>query len=212
MNFLPENIEAYIDTLSNTDDPILDEIERSTHLHTIAPQMLSGRTQGAFLSMLVRLIHAKNILEVGTFTGYGAICMAKGFSDKSGKVVTLEANREMKFLIDKHLSMSGLSDQIEVVYGDALKIIPERSETWDIVYIDANKVEYLDYFHAVFEHVRPGGLILSDNVLWSGKVVDDPTDVDARAIRKYNQFLRDDPRVQVVILPIRDGLSMAMKL
>jgi caffeoyl-CoA O-methyltransferase len=203
----------YIDAMSNTDDPVLIEIERSTHLHTLAPQMLSGRVQGALLTMLAKLIDAKLILEIGTFTGFGAICLARGLSKEPGsKVVTYEANPELGFLIRKHIDLAVLSDKIETVTGNVLELLPDRQEMWDMVYIDANKQEYPAYYDAVIDRVRPGGLIISDNVLWSGKVVFEPDDVDASIIRGYNVKLRDDPRVEVVVLSVRDGLSVARKL
>jgi predicted O-methyltransferase YrrM len=182
---LAPEIQQYVDDHSDVDDPVLIEIERSTHLHTIAPQMLSGRVQGKFLTMMVSLLNAKNVLEIGTFTGYGTVCLAKGLSTVDGKVVTIEANPEYAFLVEKNLKMAGVENQVEPVMGDALKIIPTRSEIWDLVYIDAHKQEYIQYYEEVIDHVRPGGIILSDNVLWSGKVVYEPEDVDASVINKY---------------------------
>ena len=206
---LAPDIQKYIDDHSNANDPVLEEIERSTHLHTIQPQMLSGRVQGKFLTMLTSLIDAERVLEIGTFTAYGAVCLAKGLNTATGKVVTIEANPEYSFLVKKHISMSGFEQQIEYVTGDALQIIPQREELWDLVYIDANKQEYIQYYETVIDHVRPGGLILSDNVLWSGKVVTEPDDADARVINQYNALLAGDTRIDVIILPIRDGLSIA---
>lgn len=210
---LASEIQNYVDQHSNVHDSILEEIERSTHLHTLAPQMLSGRIQGAFLTLLTSLVQAKHVLEIGTFTAYGTVCLARGLADDpNSRVVTLEANPEMRYLIDRHLEAAGMTAQVECMIGDALKIIPTRPETWDLVFIDAHKQEYIDYYKAVIDHVRPGGLILSDNVLWSGKVVYEPNDVDAKVLRQYNEMLRDDPRVHVLMLPIRDGLSIARKL
>ena len=139
------------------------------------------------------------------------VCLAKGLGSH-GKVLTIEANREYSHLITKHIMMAGVQNNIEVVFGDALKIIPQRKEKWDLVYIDANKQEYPDYYSAVIDHVRPGGIILSDNVLWSGKVVYEPEDPDALVINQYNMMLKDDPRVDVLMLPIRDGISVARKV
>jgi len=191
-------------------DPVLHEVERSTHLHTIAPQMLSGRVQGAFLTLMTSLLQARHVLEIGTFTGYGTICLARGLDPSpESKVVTIEANPEFGHLIKKHLGMAAVEDCVESIFGRAQDIIPQREETWDLVFIDANKQEYADYYEAVIDRVRPGGLILSDNVLWSGKVVYEPNDVDARVIHRYNEMLHRDPRVEVLILPIRDGLSIA---
>jgi len=206
-------IQKYTDTFSNVDDPVLEEVERSTHLHTIAPQMLSGRVQGAFLTFLATLIEAENILELGTFTGFSAICLARGLKKSpASRLVTFESNGELSFLIKKNLALAGVEDKVESIIGDALQILPTRKETWDMVYIDANKQEYIDYFNLVIDHVRPGGLIITDNVLWSGKVVTDRNDVDANVIHRYNEMIANDPRVKVLMLTIRDGLSIARKL
>ena len=210
---LAAELQKYTDDFSNVQDQVLHEIERSTHLHTIAPQMLSGRVQGAFLTLMTSLLQAKHVLEIGTFTGYGTICLAKGLHPApESKVVTIEANAEYSFLIKKHLALAKMEDRVESIIGKAQEIIPERSETWDLVFIDANKQEYLDYYLTVFDHVRKGGLIISDNVLWSGKVVYERNDVDAKVIHRFNEFLYKDPRVEVLMLPIRDGLSVARKL
>ena len=206
-------IQKYTDTFSNVDDPVLEEVERSTHLHTIAPQMLSGRVQGAFLTFLASMIEAEYILELGTFTGFSAICLARGLKKSpASRLVTFESNGELSFLIKKNLALAGVEDKVESIIGDALQILPTRKETWDMVYIDANKQEYIDYFNLVIDHVRPGGLIITDNVLWSGKVVTDRNDVDANVIHRYNEMIANDPRVKVLMLTIRDGLSIARKL
>jgi predicted O-methyltransferase YrrM len=173
--------------------------------------MLSGKIQGKLLTWIVSWMNATHVLEIGTFTAYGSICLARGITTTDGKVVTIEANRELSFLIEKHISLAGLENKIEYLFGDAILILPTRTEKWDIVYIDAHKQEYPDYFAAVIDNVRSGGLIISDNVLWSGKVIYEPDDVDARVIRQYNTMLAEDPRVDVLMLPIRDGLSIARK-
>lgn len=206
---VPE-IQTYIDDHSNIDDEVLNEVERATHLHTLFPQMLSGRLQGKFLTLMTSLLNAKHVLEIGTFTGYGTICLARGI-EAGGKVVTIDINPEFSFLVKKHLALAGVEDRVEALIGDALLILPQRNETWDLVYIDAHKQEYIQYFNAVIDHVRPGGLILTDNVLWSGKVVNEPDDVDAKVINQYNKLLLEDSRVEVLMLPIRDGLSIARK-
>jgi caffeoyl-CoA O-methyltransferase len=209
---LAPEMEKYVEVHSNVDDHVLEEIERSTHLHTIQPQMLSGKIQGKLLTLLTSLINATNVLEIGTFTGYGTVCLARGLNTVDGKVVTYEANPEFSFLVNKHLSMAGVQHQVENVIGNALELLPARPEIWDIVYIDANKQEYIKYYETVIDRVRPGGFILSDNVLWSGKVVYEPDDVDAKVIDVYNKMLVNDPRVEVLMLTIRDGLSVARKV
>lgn len=207
---LAPEILSYTEQLSLAYDPILHEVERSTHLHTIAPQMMSGKVQGGFLTLLASMLNAKHILEIGTFTGYATICLARGLaSSPNSKVVTIESNPEYEFLINKHLKLAGIEDRVESVFGNALEILTQRPETWDMVFIDGNKQEYHEYYNAVIQRMRPGGLIISDNVLWSGKVVFEPDDVDARVIRKYNEMLHQDPRVEVMILTIRDGISVA---
>jgi predicted O-methyltransferase YrrM len=209
---LDPDIQKYIDDNSNIDDAVLAEVDRSTHLHTLYPQMLSGSMQGKFLTFLTSLIQAKHVLEIGTFTGFGSICLARGINSTAGKVVTIDINPEFSFLVKKNLALAGVDHKVETVIGNALEIIPQRKETWDLVYIDAHKQEYIDYYKVVFPHVREGGLILTDNVLWSGKVVNEPDDVDAKVIIEYNRMLADDPGVEVIILPIRDGLSVARKI
>lgn len=207
---LATEIQKYTDEYSNVQDAILNEVERSTHLHTIAPQMLSGRVQGAFLTLMTSLLQARHVLELGTFTGYGTICLARGLhASPESKVVTIEANPEYSFLIKKHLAMAGVEDKVESLFGRAQELIPQRDETWDLVFIDANKQEYVEYYESVIDRMRPGGLILSDNVLWSGKVVFERNDVDAKVIHRYNEMLFRDPRVEVLMLAIRDGLSIA---
>ncbi|MEO6133015.1 MAG: O-methyltransferase [Saprospiraceae bacterium] len=207
---LAPEIQKYLDDHSNIEDAELQEVERNTHLHTIAPQMLSGSMQGRFLTMMTSLIRAKNVLEIGTFTGYGSICLARGI-ERGGKLVTIDVNPEFSFLVRKHLEIAGVEDRVEPLIGDALKIIPARKEIWDLVYIDANKQEYVEYYNAIIDRVRAGGLILTDNVLWSGKVVNEPDDADAKVINRYNKMLVEDDRVDVIMLPIRDGLSVARK-
>jgi len=204
-------IQDYIEKHSNIEDVVLNEVERSTNLHTLYPQMLSGRLQGKFLTLLTSLVNAMHVLEIGTFTGFGSICLARGLNSKEGKVVTIDVNPEFSFLVKKHLALAGVEDRVETLIGDALKLIPQRQEVWDVVYIDANKQEYIEYYKSVIDRVRVGGLILTDNVLWSGKVVHEPEDADAKVINRYNEMLVGDPRVEVIMLPIRDGLSVARK-
>lgn len=209
---LPKDIERYVAAHSLPPDDVLLEIERATHLYTIAPQMLSGHVQGAFLTFLARLTGATRILEIGTFTAYGTICLARGLADApDSRVTTIEANREFAYLIDRHLERSGLKNRITSLIGDARRIIPSLEEVWDIVFIDANKLEYAEYYDLVIDRVRPGGLILTDNVLWGGKVLHPEKDIDAAAIHAYNVKVHADPRVEVIMLTLRDGLSIARK-
>lgn len=209
---ISKEIDDYVFRWSESRSPELDEIDRNTHLYTLSPGMLSGGIQGAFLTMFVSLTNARNILEIGTFTGYGAICLAKGIPlNEPGSVTTLEGNHEYHHLIEKNIESIGLKERIRVLYGDAIKTLQTLPDTWDLVYIDANKREYKQYYDLIIDKVRPGGWILSDNVLWKGKVINPTGDTDATLIHEYNKMLKEDDRVEVLILPIRDGLSLARK-
>src|SRR4030095_804741 len=145
-DMLATEIQDYIEKHSNIEDDVLNEVERSTNLHTLFPQMLSGRLQGKFLTLLTSLVNARHVLEIGTFTGFGSICLARGLNSNEGKVVTIDVNPEFSFLVKKHLELAGVADHAEALVGDALKLIPLRKEIWDVVYIDANKQEYIEYY------------------------------------------------------------------
>ncbi|HMQ86261.1 MAG TPA: O-methyltransferase [Flavilitoribacter sp.] len=203
-------IDQYCEAHTAPADSVLYELERETYLKTLAPQMLSGRLQGAFLSLISRLIHPKAILEIGTFTGYGSICLARGLAD-DGQLHTLEANRELEHIIRKYITKAGLAEKIRLHLGNALEIIPTLSGPFDLVFIDAGKQDYSAYFDLIIGRIRPGGLMLADNVLWSGKVLEPEQDEDTRALHAFNQKITTDPRVENLILPLRDGLMMARK-
>lgn len=199
--------EAHTSALSE----VLQQLERETHLRTLAPQMLSGPLQGQFLKMVCGMIQPVKVLEIGTFTGYSAICMAGGLSD-GGVIHTIEANKELEYLIRKYISKAGLESKIMLHIGDALEVIPKLSGPFDLVWIDAAKQDYATYYDLILEKVRPGGFILADNVLWSGKVYRNEHDADTEALRDFNKKVQDDSRVENVLLPIRDGILMARKL
>lgn len=212
MNFLPEPIQAYADQHTEPASDLLKKIERDTHLHVLHPRMLSGSLQGRILSMISYMLRPVRILELGTYTGYSALCLAEGLSD-TGQVVTLDNNQELEDRVRGYFDESAYGSKIELLIGEALDLIPTLNETWDLVFIDADKVNYFNYFNLVIDSVRHGGYIVADNVLWSGKVVDQKEmDVDTEAIRSFNQAVRNDPRVVNVLLPIRDGLMLSRKL
>jgi len=190
---------------------VLYQLERETHLKTLAPQMLSGPLQGRLLSFLSKLLRPKRILEIGTFTGYAAICMAEGLPD-DGRLHTIEVNPELEYLIRKYIKKAGLEDRITAHIGDATQIIPKLNEQFDLVFIDAGKRDYEQHYDLVIEKVNPGGLILADNVLWSGKVVQSEYDADTQKIDAFNKKVLADKRVENLTLPIRDGLLLARKL
>lgn len=210
MNFLPENIDNYAVEHSQQEPQILQELSRETWQKVLNPRMLSGAFQGRILSLLSKLIQPKNILEIGTYTGYSAICLAEGLH-KEGKIITIDKNEELETLQNKYFKKSGFRNKIEQVVGNALEIIPKIDKKFDLVFIDADKSNYINYFHLIIDKMNPGGIILSDNVLWSGKVIEelDPKDLDTKVLLEYNKLLNADDRIETVLLPIRDGLTIS---
>lgn len=198
-------------TLNSTPAPqYLIELERETHIKTINPRMISGQLQGRTLSMISKLIQPQRILEIGTFTAYSALSLAEGLPE-NGLLDTIEVNLEMRNLINKYIQKSPYKKNIIPHFGDALKIVDKLSGPYDMVFIDAGKDHYIDYYEKVMPKLRIGGLILADNVLWSGKVFLDPQDETARMIHRFNRHVRQDIRSEVIMLPIRDGLSLIRK-
>jgi predicted O-methyltransferase YrrM len=212
LNNNPE-LEKYINDNTTDEDPVLAELNRRTHLDTVYPQMLAGKMQGRLLEMISLMARPENILEIGTFTGYSAICLARGLKD-NGCLYTIEINDEMTGYATEFFKKAGLSDKITQLQGDAREIIPRLDKTFDLVYIDAEKDDYIQYYNLVIDKVRPGGLILADNVLWDEKVLEDPskTDPTTRAIIEFNDLVCNDKRVVNLILPIRDGLMLIRKV
>ncbi len=205
---LIEYCEAHTTPISE----VLYQLERETHLKTLSPQMISGPLQGQLLQFISKMIRPTCILEIGTFTGYSAICMAQGLQ-KNGQLHTIEANMELEYIIRPFLKKANLEDQIQLYMGDARTIVPTMDLTFDLVMIDAGKKDNGLYFDLVLDKIRPGGFILVDNVLWSGKVfMQNPPDKDTRQIRAFNEKIQADDRVENVLLPIRDGLIVIRKL
>ncbi len=210
MNFLPEKIDDYSVNHSQIEPLILQELTKETWQKIINPRMLSGAFQGRVLSMISKLVQPKNILEIGTYTGYSAICIAEGLTD-AGNIDTIDKNEELVDLQNKYFEKSGYRSKIYQHVGPALEIIPTLNKKFDFVFIDADKSNYSNYFHLIIDKMNKGGVILSDNVLWSGKVVEklDPKDQDTKALLEYNRLLNTDSRVETVLLPIRDGLTIS---
>lgn len=210
MHFLSSLLENYIADHSEPEPTLLTELTRETHLKVVQPRMITGHFQGRVLSMLSKLIHPKYILEIGTYTGYSALCLAEGLQ-KDGQLHTIEVNEELHQLQRTYFDKSGFGSQIFQHTGDALDIVPTLDQIFDLVFIDAQKVNYDAYFEAVIQKTKPGSVILSDNVLWSGKVVEplQKGDKATEALLAYNQKLKNDPRVETVLLPIRDGLTLS---
>jgi len=213
MEFLPEKIDDYVVNHSQQEPKILQELTKETWQKVLNPRMLSGAFQGRVLSMISKLIRPKNILEIGTYTGYSTLCFAEGLS-KEGKIITIDKNEELETLQNKFFEKSGYRSQIQQMVGDATKIIPTLTQQFDLVFIDADKSNYINYFHLIIDKMKPGGIILSDNVLWSGKVVEslNPKDLDTKVLLEYNKLLNIDKRVETVLLPIRDGLTVSRVL
>lgn len=207
-----KDIENYILEHIEPEDPVLQELDRETHLKMAGARMLSGHLQGQALTMIAKMINPLRILELGTFTGYSAICLAKGLQE-NGKLFTIEQNDELRDIARKYFIKSGLQHKITLLTGNAKEIIPSLSETFDLVYMDADKREYVDYFNLVFNKVRPGGFILADNTIWGGKVLE-PTAISDRqtqGIIAFNESVKNDSRIEKVILPLRDGLTIIRK-
>ncbi len=212
MNFLTDDLENYI-TLNSEDEPeLLQRLSRETHQKILQPRMLSGHYQGRILSIISKLINPKCILEIGTYTGYSALCLAEGLQ-KNGELHTIDTNEELVDFQRKYFDASVYGKQIHQHLGYALEVIPQLKTNFDIVFIDADKENYSNYFHLIIDKLNPGGIILSDNVLWSGKVIEPlkKDDLDTEALIKYNKLLKDDDRVETVLLPIRDGLTLSRK-
>ncbi len=204
-------LEKYILDHTTPEDPILDDLYRQTHIRFVNPNMASGHLQGKLLELISLMIRPENILEIGTFTGYSAICLARGLK-QGGKLITIEINDELSAFSTSYFSKAGLESKIKQVNGNALEIIPGLDGLFDLVFIDADKRDYCDYFRMVIGKVRPGGFILADNVLWGGQVIDNKTnDAQARGIIDFNEMIRKEENIEHVIVPIRDGLMLIRK-
>lgn len=212
MKFISEDLDSYITNHSEEEPELLQQLSRETHQKILQPRMLSGHYQGRLLSMISKLVNPKSILEIGTYTGYSALCLAEGLQ-KNGELHTIDTNEELVDFQRKYFDQSGFGNQIYQHLGNALDIIPQLKTNFDIVFIDADKENYINYFHLIIEILNPGGIILSDNVLWSGKVME-PLKKDDKATEEliaYNKLLKDDARVETVLIPIRDGLTISRK-
>jgi predicted O-methyltransferase YrrM len=212
MEFIDENLTDYCLRYSDEEDEVLKELQRETHLKVMSPRMLSGHLQGSWLTMLSHLVKPKLILEIGTYTGYSAICLAKGLQE-DGKLITIDINEETESIARKYFAKSGLDQKIDFRLGNAVNIIPTIHETPDLVFIDADKRNYSLYYDLTIDKVRSGGIIIADNVLWSGKILDLQAnkDADTQAIQAFNEKMKNDPRIEKLLLPLRDGLFVMRK-
>lgn len=212
MELLADFIQKYAEAHTSPESDVLKELNRQTHLKVLMPRMLSGHLQGRFLAMISQMLAPKRILEIGTYTGYSALCLAEGLQE-NGKLITIDKNEELENFAKNFFVKAGFEKKIEMLIGNALEIIPTLQETWDLVFIDADKLNYAKYYEMVLPQVRKGGWIIADNVLWSGKVADTQfTDKDTEALRAFNSLVQNDTRVENLLLPLRDGLMIARKL
>ena len=213
MDFLPKEIDAYSVAHTTSETEVLNDLNRQTNIQILQPRMLSGHLQGRVLSMFSNMVQPTNILEIGTYTGYSAICLSEGLME-DGKVVTIDINAELEDFALTYFEKANVSDKIDFRIGNAIDIIPTLKEKFDLVFIDADKTNYSNYFDLVIDKLPKGAYIITDNVLWSGKVVQKVAerDMETKAIVEYNQKIHDDPRVENILFPIRDGLMIARKL
>ena len=210
MHFISQELENYIEQHSEKEPQLLAALNKETYQKVLLPRMLSGHFQGRVLSMLSKLIRPVNILEIGTYTGYSALCLCEGMQE-NGILHTIDIKEELVDFQRKHFDKSPWGNQIVQHLGEAIDIIPTLDIQFDLVFIDADKENYINYFELIVPKMNKGGIILSDNVLWSGKVLEplQPNDLSTKIILEYNQLLKNDPRVETVLLPIRDGLTVS---
>jgi predicted O-methyltransferase YrrM len=209
MEFIDPNIEAYAEAHTTSESAPLQKLNRDTQAKILMPRMLSGHLQGRVLSFISKIHQPKLILEIGTYTGYSAVCLAEGLAE-GGQLHTIDINEELMPFTQEHLKANGVEDVVTLHIGDATQIVGDLNEKWDLVFIDADKSNYSNYYDMVMPHMNPGGLIIADNVLWSGKVLEkvESKDIDTAELIVFNQKVHEDDRVENVLLPIRDGLMV----
>jgi predicted O-methyltransferase YrrM len=208
-----EETASYCESHTTPETDLLYRLNRETNIKTLRPRMLSGQLQGRFLSMISKMLKPVNILEIGTYTGYSALCLAEGLAE-NGELHTIEIEEELENIITKYFNLSPCKEKLHLHIGNALEIIPALNKTWDLVLLDADKTEYLQYYEMVLPYVRKGGFILADNVLWSGKVTGNvaQNDTETKAIMAFNDCIQTDARVENILLPLRDGVLLIEKL
>ena len=213
MQFISKELDDYVVKHSQEEPELLQQLNRETYQKVLQPRMLSGHFQGRILSMLSKLVNPTNILEIGTYTGYSALCLAEGLKH-NGELHTIDINEELYDFQRRYFNKSKFGHQIIQHTGNALEVIPKINMTFDLIFIDADKENYSNYFNVIIEKLNPGGIILSDNVLWSGKVIQklDKDDISTKGLIAYNELLKNDARIETILLPIRDGLSISRKL
>lgn len=212
MEFISKELSDYCENYTTPESKLLSELNRETHLKVVSPRMLSGHLQGRFLSFISKLKQPRLIVEIGTYTGYSALCLAEGLAE-NGKLISIDVNEETSALAQNYVSKSSLTDQIKLVVADAKEYITTIKEPIDLVFIDADKKNYLTYYHLIIDKLALGGIVIADNVLWSGKITmpESAMDKETLALHQFNQFIQQDNRVENMLLPIRDGLMIIRK-
>lgn len=212
MEFIDQALDDYCCAHTTAESALLAKLNRDTHVNILQPRMLSGHFQGRLLSLLSKMIRPERILEIGTYTGYSALCMAEGLTE-NGKIITLDINAQLEDFVRSYIAESEYAAKIDYRICNAMEEIPTMNEQFDLVFIDADKMNYINYYNLVFDKVKPGGYIFSDNVLWSGKVVqtEGKIDKDTQLLKEFNALIHNDPRVENILLPIRDGIMIARK-
>jgi predicted O-methyltransferase YrrM len=212
MNFIDEKLEEYVVNHTTEETDVLYDLNRQTNINVLQPRMISGHLQGRVLSMLSKMINPNRILEIGTYTGYAAICLAEGLRN-GGELITIDINYELEDMVNSYIEKAGMQDKINLHIGNALEILPKLNKQFDLVFIDADKDNYANYYDLLIDYLPSNSFIIADNVLWSGKVLEDSahTDKDTEALKKFNQKIQKDQRVENVLFPIRDGLMIIRK-
>jgi len=210
---ISDEIEDYCEKHSSKEEDILYQLYRETFQKTLRPRMISGHIQGLFLQMISNLVKPKRILELGTFTGYSTICLAKGLTN-DGLIYTIEEEPELEYIIHKYLHQTPFYSKVKLMIGKALDFIPSLHETWDIIYIDADKTNYLNYYKILLPSLSKNGILLADNVLWSGKILNHPSsdDKETKALSEFNEYVQNDNNVTNLLLPLRDGIMIVQKI
>lgn len=211
MEFIDEKLQQYCDNHTTAESDVLKQLNRDTNANVLQPRMLSGHFQGRLLSMLSSMIKPKMILEIGTYTGYSAICLAEGLV-QGGKLITIDVNAEREEMVNNYIRKAGMQEQIQHIIGDAVNIVKTLPHIYDLVFIDADKQNYIRYYEMAMERLNAGGYILIDNVLWSGKVIDrEAKDKDTQTLHQLNELVQNDTGVENILLPVRDGLMVVRK-
>jgi len=210
---IPSDIQDYCEEHTTAEDAVLYELYRETNLKVLRPRMLSCKSQGTFLEFISRMLRPKRILEIGTYTAYSTICLSKGLAE-DGRIYSIEYEAELEDMIRKYLRKANIEQKTKLFIGDAMDIIPTLNEEWDLIFIDADKINYLNYYKMLIPHLSQNGILLADNVLWSGKVIKEvkDNDKDTQAILAFNQYVQNDEQVKNIILPFRDGMMMVQKM